>query len=178
MFLCLPPKTFQSLVLNTHHPRQSRANPGPGEGPGASRSPDPPPPVPAESPRRAPTSAAARAGSASGSRLGGTGAPGGAADTRVKDRTFAPSPHLRHSCASRDPPSARMRLRPPFIFIPGEAGPAPAAEAAAEAGPPRPVPARPRSRGMGGAEGAGRGCGWAVGGAKAGELDTDGAQLG
>lgn len=54
-----------------------------------------------------------------------------------------------------------MRLRPPFIFIPGEAGPAPAAEAAAAAaGPPRPVPARPRSRGMGGAK---RGPGGVVG---------------
>lgn len=53
-----------------------------------------------------------------------------------------------------------MRLWPPFIFIPGEAGPAPAAEAAAAAGPPRPVPARPRSRGMGGAK---RGPGGVVG---------------
>lgn len=33
--------------------------------------------------------------------------------------------HLRHHRASRDQQNARMRQRPPFVFIPGEAGPAP-----------------------------------------------------
>lgn len=47
-------------------------------------------------------------------------------------RRFPPQPpHLRHRRASCELPSARMPQRPPFVFIPGEAGPAPA--------PPRPL---------------------------------------
>lgn len=69
-----------------------------------------------------------------------------------------------------------MRLRPPFIFIPGEAGHAPAAEAAAAAaGPPRPAPARPRSRGVGGAK---RGPSGVVGRLWAGLRQESGTRMG
>lgn len=45
---------------------------------------------------------------------------------RVPGRCPPQPPHLRHRRASRDLLSARMPQRPPFVFIPGEAGPAPA----------------------------------------------------
>lgn len=76
------------------------------------------------------------------------------------------SPYLRHRRASSDLLSARMPQRPPFVFIPGEAGPAPAP-------PPRAVRMAGSWAGAswrGGAkdqrrvgkEAAGRrGCGWA-----------------
>lgn len=53
------------------------------------------------------------------------GRPGRATRPRPKAGSLPQPSHLRHCRASCDLPSARMRQRPPFVFIPGEAGPAP-----------------------------------------------------